>query len=347
MVNGPLKEFIYRHIMNRQITLAARPNGLPKESDFRLVESEIPTPGPGEVLVRTLYLSLDPYMRGRMNEGKSYAQPVQIGEVMVGGTVCRVEQSNDPNLAPGDIVVANTGWQDYAVVKARDLHKLDPSAAPVTTALSVLGHIGLTAYFGLIDICHPIAGETVVVSGAAGAVGSAVGQIAKTLGCRVIGIAGTDAKVQYLLDVLGFDAAFNYKTTTDYRAKIKELCPGGVDVYFDNVGGAITDAVLFNLNLRARVSVCGQISLYNLEKPEMGPRFLPLLIVHRAKIEGFLISDYAPRFGEGLRQLSIWFGEGKLKYEETIEEGLENAPRAFIGMLQGRNTGKQLVRVST
>jgi NADPH-dependent curcumin reductase CurA len=333
--------------MNRQITLEARPNGLPKESDFRLIESEIPVPGPGEVLVRTLYLSLDPYMRGRMNEGKSYAPPVQIGEVMVGGTVCRVEQSNDPNLAPGDIVVANTGWQDYAVAKARDLHKLDPSAAPVTTALSVLGHIGLTAYFGLIDICHPVAGETVVVSGAAGAVGSAAGQIAKILGCRVIGIAGTDAKVQYLLGVLGFDAAFNYKTTADYRAKIKELCPGGVDVYFDNVGGAITDAVLFNLNLRARVSVCGQISLYNLEKPEMGPRFLPLLIVHRAKIEGFLISDYAPRFGEGLRQLSIWFGEGKLKCEETIEEGLENAPRAFIGMLQGGNTGKQLVRVST
>jgi NADPH-dependent curcumin reductase CurA len=331
--------------MNRQITLAARPTGLPKESDFRLVESPIPTPGTGEVLVRTLYLSLDPYMRSRMNEAKSYAPPVQIGEVMVGGTVCRVEQSNDPNFQPGDIVVANTGWQDYAAARARDLHKLDPSAAPVTTALSVLGHIGLTAYFGLIDICHPIAGETVVVSGAAGAVGSVVGQIAKILGCRVIGIAGTDAKVQYLLDELGFDGAFNYKTTADYRARIKELCPKGVDVYFDNVGGAITDAVLSNLNLRARVSICGQISLYNLEKPEMGPRFLPLLIVYRAKIEGFLVSDYAPRFGEGLRQLAIWFGEGKLKYKETIEEGLENAPRAFIGMLQGKNTGKQLVRV--
>ena len=333
--------------MNRQVTLAARPSGLPKESDFRLVESPVPTPGPGEVLVRTLYLSLDPYMRGRMNDAKSYAPPVQIGEVMVGGTVCRVEQSNDPNFQPGDIVVANTGWQDYAAVKGKGLRKLDPSAAPVTTALSVLGHIGLTAYFGLIDICHPVAGETVVVSGAAGAVGSVVGQIAKILGCRVIGIAGTDAKVRYLIDELGFDGAFNYKTTADYRAKIKELCPGGVDVYFDNVGGAITDAVLFNLNLHARVSICGQISLYNLEKPEMGPRFLPLLIVYRAKIEGFLVSDYAPRFGEGMRQLAAWFSEGKLKYEETIEEGLENAPRAFIGMLQGKNTGKQLVRVST
>jgi len=333
--------------MNRQITLAARPSGLPKESDFRFVESPVPTPGPDEILVRTLYLSLDPYMRGRMNDAKSYAPPVQIGEVMVGGTVCRVEQSNDPNFHPGDIVVANTGWQDYAAVKGRGLRKLDPSAAPVTTALSVLGHIGLTAYFGLIDICHPVAGETVVVSGAAGAVGSVVGQIAKILGCRVIGIAGTDAKVQYLIDELGFDGGFNYKTTADYRARIKEVCPDGVDIYFDNVGGAITDAVLFNLNLHARVSICGQISLYNLEKPEMGPRFLPLLIVYRAKIEGFLVSDYASRFGEGLRQLAVWYGEGKLKCEETIEEGLENAPRAFIGMLQGRNTGKQLVRVSS
>ena len=332
---------------NRQITLAARPTGLPKESDFRLIESPVPTPGPDELLVRTLYLSLDPYMRGRMNDAKSYAPPVQIGEVMVGGTVCRVEQSNDPNFQPGDIVVANSGWQDYAVVKGKGLRKLNPSAAPITTALSVLGHIGLTAYFGLIDTCHPVAGETVVVSGAAGAVGSVVGQIAKILGCRVIGIAGTDTKVRYLIDELGFDCAFNYKTTADYRAKIKELCPDGVNVYFDNVGGAITDAVLFNLHLHARVSICGQISLYNLEKPEMGPRFLPLLIVYRAKIEGFLVSDYAPRFGEGMRQLAAWFSEGKLKYEETIEEGLENAPRAFIGMLQGRNTGKQLVRVST
>jgi NADPH-dependent curcumin reductase CurA len=333
--------------MNRQITLAARPTGLPKESDFRLVESPIPTPGPGEVLVRTLYLSLDPYMRGRMNDAKSYAPPVRIGEVMVGGAVGRVGQSNDPGFQPGDIVVANTGWQDYAVVKGKETRKLDPSQAPITTALGVLGHIGLTAHFGLIDICHPKAGETVVVSGAAGAVGSVVGQIAKILGCRVIGIAGTDAKIRYLVDDLGFDAAFNYKTTADYGAKIKELCPNGVDVYFDNVGGAITDAVLFNLALHARVSVCGQISLYNLEKPELGLRFLPLLIVYRAKVEGFLVIDYAPRFGEGLRQLAAWFREGKLKQRESIEEGLENAPRAFIGMLQGKNIGKQLVKVAS
>src|SRR5262249_35069673 len=193
--------------MNRQITLARRPTGLPTESDFRLVESPIPEPGPDEVLVRTLWLSVDPYMRGRMSDTKSYAAPVQIGEVMVGGTVGRVERSNSPNIQSGDIVVGNVGWQDYAAVKAKDVRKLDPSAAPITTALGVLGHIGLTAYFGLIDICHPKAGETVVVSGAAGAVGSLAGQIAKILGCRVVGIAGTDRKVRYLRDHLGFDAA--------------------------------------------------------------------------------------------------------------------------------------------
>ena len=215
--------------MNRQITLAARPGGLPVESDFRLVESAIPQPGAGEALVRTLYLSVDPYMRGRMNDAKSYAPPVRIGEVMVGGTIGRVERSNDPALAPGDIVVGNTGWQDYAAVPARELRKLDSSVTPVTAALGVLGHIGLTAYFGLIDICNPKAGETVVVSGAAGAVGSAAGQIAKLLGCRVIGIAGSDAKLRYL-EQLGLDGSFNYKTTHDFSARIRELCPRGVDV---------------------------------------------------------------------------------------------------------------------
>ncbi len=319
---------------------------MPKESDFLLVETPIPAPGPGEVLMRTLYLSLDPYMRGRMNDAKSYAAPVAIGGVMVGGTVSRVEQSNDPALKPGDIVAGNAGWQDYAVAKATEVRQLDPSKAPITAALSVLGHIGLTAYFGLIDICHPKAGETVVVSGAAGAVGMIVGQIAKILGCRVIGIAGTDEKIKYLVETLGFDGAFNYKTTPDYGARLKELCPDGVDVYFDNVGGPITDAVLPRINLHARVSVCGQISQYNAEEPELGPRLFGALIVYRAKIEGFLITDYIPRFAEGHRQLATWFAEGKLKYEETIEEGLENAPRAFIGMLQGRNLGKQLVKVS-
>jgi NADPH-dependent curcumin reductase CurA len=265
---------------------------------------------------------------------------------MVGGTVGLVEQSNDQNFRPGDIVSGHTGWQDYAIPKGKELRRLDPTLAPVTTALGVLGHIGLTAYFGLIDICRPKEGETVVVSGAAGAVGSAAGQIAKIFGCRVVGIAGSEAKVEYLVNELGFDAAFNYKTISDYGPKIRELCPNGVDVYFDNVGGPITDAVLFNLNVHARVAVCGQISQYNVERPEPGPRLLGLLIIYRAKLQGFLVTDYAPHFAEGLRQLAAWYREGKLKYKETVEEGLENAPRALIGMLQGKNLGKQLVKVA-
>jgi NADPH-dependent curcumin reductase CurA len=332
--------------MNRQITLASRPVGFPAESDFRLIESCIPSPGDGEVLVRTVYLSLDPYMRGRISDRKSYAAPVEIGQVMVGGAVSRVVISNAPNLAPGDFVHGFTGWQDYAVLKASEARKLDPSVAPVSTALGVLGMVGCTAYFGLLDVCDPKPGETVLVSGAAGAVGTLVGQIAKIKGCRVAGIAGTDEKVHYITHELGFDTAFNYRTRTDYPEAIAELCPNGVDVYFDNVGGVITDAVFPQLNVHARVAVCGQISQYNLEKPEMGPRLLWLLITKRAKVQGFLVSDYAPRHGEALRELSVWYREGRLKLREEIAEGLENAPRAFISMLRGGNTGKQLVKVS-
>lgn len=332
--------------VNRQFTLASRPVGFPAETDFRLVESEAPVPAEGQALVRTRWLSLDPYMRGRMADVKSYAPSVKIGEVMVGGTVAVVVESRDPALGAGDIVTGMTGWQDYALVKPGEVRKLDPSLAPVTAALGILGPVGMTAYFGLIDICHPRPGETVVVSGAAGAVGSLAGQIAKILGCRVVGIAGTDDKIAWITGDLGFDEAFNYKTTVDYHRKIRELCPDGVDVYFDNVGGAITDAVISNLALHARVSICGQISQYNLEKPEMGPRLLTLLIVKRAKIEGFLVLDYLPRFDEGIRRMAAWLAEGKLKYREEITEGLENAPRAFIAMLRGANTGKQLVKVS-
>ena len=331
---------------NRQFTLAARPVGFPKESDFKLVETPLPEPGDGEVLLRTLWLSVDPYMRGRMSEAKSYAESVKIGEVMVGGTVTRVVRSNDARFQPGDIVSGYTGWQDYAVAKGATLRKIDPAAAPITTALGALGMVGLTAYFGLLDVCDPKPGETVVVSGAAGAVGSLVGQIAKIKGCRVVGIAGTEDKVRHLIDDLGFDAAYNYRQVQNHVAKIRELCPGGVDVYFDNVGGQITDAVMLNMKVHARISICGQISLYNLEKPEMGPRYLPLLIVYRAKVQGFLVLDYAPRFEEGIRQMAIWLHEGKIKLRESIVEGLENAPKAFIGMLNGENTGKQLVKVS-
>lgn len=331
---------------NRQITLAARPVGYPKESDFKLVESPIPVPGEGELLIRALYLSVDPYMRGRMNDVKSYVPPIQIGEVMGGGVVGEVLKSNNPHFQDGDIVEGLLGWQEYAVSNGQGIRKIDPEIAPISTALGVLGMPGLTAYFGLLAICDPQPGETVVVSGAAGAVGSLVGQIAKIKGCRVIGVAGTDQKVDYLVNELGFDAAFNYKTTDNYYMKLQELCPGGIDVYFDNVGGEITDAVFMLINTKARISICGQISQYNLEKPEIGPRLLWTLIVKQARVEGFLVFQFADRYVEGIMQMAQWLKEGKLKYAEDIAEGIENAPQAFIGMLKGQNTGKQLVKIS-
>ena len=330
--------------INRQFVLAARPTGFPKESDFNLVESPVPAPQAGEFLVHAHYLSVDPYMRGRMNDVKSYAKPIQIGEVMTGGVVGEVVESKHDKFKVGDIVSGQFGWQEFATSDGAGVRKVDPSLAPISTAVGVLGMPGLTAYFGLLDVCDPKPGETVLVSGAAGAVGALVGQIAKIKGCRAVGIAGTDDKIKYLTDELGFDAAFNYKTDTNYFARMRELCPNGIDAYFDNVGGEITDAALRLLNVHARVSICGQISQYNVEKPELGPRLLGLLIVTRSKVQGFLVSDYAARFGEGLQQMAEWIKDGKLKYHENIIEGFENMPRAFIGMLRGENTGKQLVK---
>jgi len=333
--------------MNRQILLAARPVGFPKDSDFKLVESPMPDPEEGQILVRSIYLSVDPYMRGRMNDVKSYAPPVQIGGVMGGGVVAKVVKSNNPQFKEGDIVEGTFGWQDYAVSSGQGVRKIDPGLAPISTALGVLGMPGLTAYFGLLAITNPQPGETVVVSGAAGAVGALVGQIARIKDCRAIGIAGADDKISYLNDELGFDGAFNYKTVSDYYEKLRELCPKGIDVYFDNVGGAITDAVFRLINTRARISICGQISQYNLEKPEMAPRIiLTVLLTRQARAEGFLVFQFADRYPEGLRQMAQWLKEGKLKYKEDIEHGLENTPRAFMAMLQGRNMGKQLVKVA-
>lgn len=334
-------------LKNRRITLAARPSGYPKEGDFKLIESPVEDLRDGEVLVRTLYLSVDPYMRGRMNDVKSYAEPVKIGEVMGGGVVGKVAESRNPLFKEGDIVEALLGWQDYARTDGKGLRKIDPALAPISTALGVLGMPGLTAYFGLLDICHPQPGETVVVSGAAGAVGMLVGQIAKIKGCRVVGIAGSDEKINYLMDELGLDAAFNYKTTADYFERLKALCPRGIDVYFDNVGGEITDAVFRLINTKARISICGQISQYNVEKPELGPRLLlAMLLIRQARAEGFLVFQFADRYPEGIRQMAEWIRAGKLKYKEDIVDGLENTPRAFIGMLKGDNLGKRLVKVA-
>ena len=333
--------------MNRQITLAARPVGYPKETDFKIVETPIPKPTDGHVLLKTLYLSVDPYMRGRMNAARSYAANVEHNEVMVGGVIAEVIESKHAHFHVGDIVNANIGWQEYGVSGIDGLRKIDPSIAPISTGIGILGMPGLTAYFGLLEVGKLQDGENVFISGAAGAVGSVVGQIAKIKGCRVVGSAGTDEKIDYIVDELGFDAAFNYRKVTDYNAKLAELCPDGIDVYFDNVGGSITDAVFPNLRVKGRVVICGQISQYNLEKPETGPRFLWHLITQRARIEGFLVFDFVDRHADALIQMAEWIKQDKLKYRETIAEGgIENAPAAFISMLKGGNIGKQLVKIA-
>ena len=330
--------------MNRQVTLAARPVGFPKDSDFALVESETPKPGPGEVLVRSQYLSVDPYQRGRMNDARSYAKPVQIGEVMTAQGAGEVVESNDARFAPGDHVVGTLGWQEYAAVPAGAIRKtLD--GVPLQTSLHVLGTNGLTAYFGLYDVAQAKAGDTVVVSAAHGGVGQVVGQLAKIAGCRAVGIAGGSDKVRELTEIFGYDAAIDYKND-DVSARLKDACPRGIDVYFDNVGGEITDAVLRRLALHARVAVCGQISQYNATEPPVGPRNLGALIVSRARIEGFLINDFTPRFGEGITRLAQWLADGKIRYTEDIIEGIEHTPEAFFRVLRGDNRGKQLVRVA-
>jgi len=331
--------------VNRQFILAARPVGMPKESDFSLVEAPIRALASGQVLVRSMFLSVDPYMRGRMTGIRTYADPVNIGQIMVGGTVGKVVQSLNPQFQPGDVVSGYWGWQEYAVSDGKGLQKLDTKLAPPSTALGVLGMPGMTAYFGFLDICKPKAGETVLVSGAAGAVGSLVGQIAKIKGCRAVGVAGTDDKVAWLTGEVGFDAAFNYKTTGNYVEKLKELCPSGIDCYFDNVGGAVTDAVLPLLSERARISICGQISQYNTTTPELGVRPYVYLLTKQARAEGFIITQFMDRFAEGIAQMAQWIKEGKIKYRETVIEGFENMPCALIGVLSGDNTGKMIVAV--
>lgn len=330
---------------NRRIVLAARPTGLPTETDFRLEQVPVPQPGDGEILVRTRYLSVDPYMRGRMNEGASYAPGLALGEVMVGGAVGDVVASRHAAFTAGDVAQVHTGWQDYGLASGDGARKVDPELAPISTSLGVLGMPGITAWVGLLEIGQPQEGETVVVSGAAGAVGSLVGQIARIKGCRAVGIAGSDAKVSYVTHELGFTGAFNYKTTTDYEATLRELCPDGVDVYFDNVGGAISDAVVPNMNIGGRIPVCGQISQYNLSAPEMGPRLTWHFIVKRLRMHGFLVFDFEARFAEALQDLTGWVQDGRLSYRQDIVTGLERAPAAFIGMLTGDNIGKRLVQV--
>ncbi len=329
--------------VSRQIVLRSRPVGMPKPADFDLVEAPLPAPKDGEVLCRTIYLSLDPYMRGRISAARSYAQSVEPGQVIVGGTVGEVLESKHPGLAKGDVVLGYDGWQSHAVTKGGGLRKLDPKQAPVSTALGVLGMPGMTAYVGLLDIGQPKSGETVVVSAASGAVGSAVGQIAKIKGARAVGVAGSQDKCDYVVRELGFDACVNYKKG-DLLAALKDACPKGIDVYFENVGGDVLRAVMALLNQNARIPLCGLISEYNATEVGPGPNLRPLLF-NRALIKGFIVSDHMDRMGDFLRDCGGWIRQGRLKYREDVVVGLEKAPEAFIGLLQGKNFGKLLVRV--
>ena len=329
----------------RQWRLASRPTGEPTDDDFELVTVDRPTPGPGEVLLRTLYLSVDPYMRGRMSDAESYAEPWGVGEPMEAGVVGEVVESNHDAFAPGDVATGNLLWADHAVADGDELRQVDPDLAPISTALGVLGMTGITGYVGMTDVVEPDPGDTVVVSGAAGAVGSVAGQVASLAGARVVGVAGSDGKCDWLTDDLGFDAAVNYADSDDLGAAVAEACPDGVDGYFDNVGGPVTDAVWGLLNRNARVGVCGQISQYNATEQPTGPRKLAQLIQTRATVQGFLVGDYRDRWGHALERLGGFVRRGELRYEESVVEGLENAPDAFLGLFEGENVGKQLVRV--
>ncbi len=328
---------------NRQWILESRPTGEPTMDDFELQESEIPDPDHGEVLIESRYLSVDPYMRGRMRDAESYAEPWAVGDVMQAGVVGDVVESNHPDFEEGDVATGNLRWAEYAVADGDALQPVDPDLAPISTALGVLGMPGRTAYFGTLEVAEPEPGDTVLVSGAAGAVGSAVGQISKLAGARVVGIAGADEKVDWLTEELGFDAGINYNETDNLHAAVGAACPDGVDAYFDNVGGEITDAAFAQLNVRARVAVCGQISLYNATERPVGPRKLAKLIETRARVEGLLVRDWAGRFGEATEQLAEWVQTDDVQYRETVTEGFENMPEAFLGLFDGVNIGKQLV----
>jgi NADPH-dependent curcumin reductase CurA len=329
---------------NKQVLLRRRPIGRPSTDDFEIVDRSVPALAEGDVLRRTIYLSLDPYMRGRMSDGPSYSAPVGLGQTMVGHTVSEVIESRHPALAKGDIVAGYDGWQEYAISSGAMLRKLDPAAAPISTAIGVLGMPGMTAYVGLLDIGQPKPGETVVVSAASGAVGSVVGQIARIKGCRAVGVAGSPAKCEYVVKDLGFDVCVNYKDA-DFPEKLRAACPSGVDVYFENVGGAVLAAVLPLLNVHARIPLCGTISEYNATEKQAGPP-LRHFLVKRALIQGFIISDHNDRLAAFMRDGYAWLRDGRLKYREDIVDGLEQAPPAFLKLFDGENFGKLLVRVS-
>ncbi|GAC1626184.1 MAG: NADP-dependent oxidoreductase [Nevskia sp.] len=331
-------------LVNKQFKLAARPVGFPKRSDWSYQEAPVPEPQDGEVLIQVRYISLDPAMRGWMNEGKSYIRPVEIGEVMRAGTVGEVVASKHPGFAVGEFVVGTQGVQSYAISNGKDLAKVDARLAPLPKYLNVLGMPGMTGYFGLLEVGLPKAGETVVVSAATGAVGQVVGQIAKIQGCRVIGIAGGPEKCEYAVGELGYDACIDYKKGPIFPGLVKH-CPDGVHVYFDNVGGDILDAVMAKLRLRARIVICGAISQYNNTTPIQGPKNYLSLLVNRARMEGIVVFDWAPRYGEAIKAMAGWMAEGRLKSKEDIVPGIEHFPETLLKLFSGENFGKLIVQV--
>jgi NADPH-dependent curcumin reductase CurA len=330
---------------NRTIIFEKRPEGKPSAECFRTEETTVPSLKEGEVLLKTKYVSVDPYLRGRMSDRKSYTSGFNLGEPMKSGIIAEVTESKNSDFKAGDFVNGLLDWSEYQTSNGEGLTKVDADAAPLSAYLGMLGMPGLTAYLGLMEIGKPQKGETVVVSGAAGAVGSVVGQIGKIMGCRVVGIAGSDIKTKVLKNEFGFDEAINYKTTKNIRKAIAKACPNGVDVYFDNVGGEISDGVMMNINQFARVPICGAISQYNETKMTTGPRMQSVLLINRALMKGFIVHDFSAKFPEATKQLLQWYAEDKLKLKETVVEGFENIPDAFIGLFEGENIGKMVVKI--
>jgi NADPH-dependent curcumin reductase CurA len=331
---------------NRQVRLKSRPSGIPQAEHFEIVEAPVPNPVDGQVLVRNIYLSVEPAMRGWVSAVTNYSEPVALGSIMRSFAVGRVEESRHPDFAPGDYVTGMFGWQDYAVVGAREIQrKVGGSGLPISASLGVLGLNGLTAYIGLLDIGQPRAGETVVVSTAAGAVGSCAGQIAKIKGCRTVGIAGGPDKVRMCGEEFRYDSAVDYKAD-DFESALNAACPGGVDVYFDNTAGRISDAVMSRINVGARVVICGTASIASWDSIPQGPRVERHLLVKRARMQGFLVSDHGERFPEALRQLESWLRDGQIRYREDILDGIEQAPGSIAGLYRGENLGKRLIRIA-
>jgi len=331
--------------MNNTILLVKRPVGMPTLGDFKFVTEKMPAPGDGELLLKSLYVSVDPYLRGRMNDSKSYIPPFELNKPIQSAILARVTESKNADFKIGDFVSGNLDWKEYQLSNGKDLVKIQNNATPLSAYLGILGMTGLTAYLGLTQAGRPKAGETLVVSGAGGAVGTVVGQVGKLLGCTVVGITGSDEKAAMLKSKFKFDHAINYKTSANLTESIKNCCPQGVDIYFDNVGGEISDAVLANINKYARLPVCGAISLYNDTKAATGPRLQPLILTKSATMTGFIVSDFTVHFAEAEKKITSWLKDGKLTYSETVLEGFESIPQAFLDLFKGTNEGKMIVKI--